>query len=154
MSQGPQTLGERYRPDNQEQVICDRPADTQLVIVERCICPIRILLATGHRRTLWLSGLHTAPEARQATPIAEAVDQDDGRQRACSQVDEGGIPAKDGGIAKLEERAQQRSQSRSVRVSETKLVEVVNMSDAKVQRGDKHHMTGRDMRQQVQRNDS
>lgn len=79
------------------------------------------------------------------------MNQNDGRQGARSQVDEASVPAEDGGIAKLEERAQQRRQSRGVRVSEAELVEVVDMGDAKVQWRDEDHMAGRDTRQQVQR---
>lgn len=79
------------------------------------------------------------------------MNQNDGRQGARSQVDEGSVPPEDAGIAKLEERAQQRRQSRGVRVREAEFVEVVDMGDAKVQRGDEDHMAGRDTRQQVQR---
>lgn len=82
------------------------------------------------------------------------MDKNDGEQGPRAQVDKGSIPAKDRGITKLEERPEQGRQGRGVGMGEAKLIEVVHMRDAKVQRRDEDDPAGRDMRQKMQRDNS
>jgi len=76
--------------------------------------------------------LHAAPEAREADPVAEGVDEDDGVEGAGADVDKCGEPAEEGRVGKLEERAEQNGEEGRVGVGESEFVEVVDMCDAEV----------------------
>lgn len=71
---------------------------------------VDILLRSGGRDwwTEWLSSLHSTPKSRQSAPVAETVDDDDGHERASAKVKERRVPTEDSGVAKLEERSQDR----------------------------------------------
>ena len=62
--------------------------------------------------------------------------EDDGEKGARPQEYEGGVPAEDGGVCELEERAEERGKKRGVRVRELVLVEVVDVGDAEVEGGE------------------
>lgn len=81
------------------------------------------------------------------------MDQDDGRQGAGAQEQEGSIPAKDGSVAELEEGAEEGGERGGVGVSEPELVEVVDVGDAEVQRGEEDDATWGDVREDMQGNE-
>jgi len=54
-----------------------------------------------------LAPLHAAPEAGEADPVAEGVDEDAGVDVGGAEEDQGRVPAEEGGVGELEDAAQQ-----------------------------------------------
>ena len=96
-----------------------------------------------------LLSLHAAPEAREADPVAEGVDEDDGVEGAGADVDEGGEPAEEGGIGELEEGAKEDGEEGCVGVGESEFVEVMDVGDAEVEGRDEDCGGGGDVGEEV-----
>lgn len=79
--------------------------------------------------------------------------EDRGRQRCGAQKDKGGVEAEDGGVAELDEGAEQGREEGSVRMCEPVFVEVVDVGDAKVQRRQEDDPSGREAGQEMQRHE-
>jgi hypothetical protein len=78
------------------------------------------------------------------------MDQDDSGQGAGAQVHKGSIPAEDGGVAELEEGAEKSGERRGVGVGESELVEVVDVGDAEVERGEEDDASWGDVGEDVE----
>ena len=78
------------------------------------------------------------------------MDEDDGVEGGGADVDEGGEPAEEGGVGELEEGAEEDRGPGRVRVGEGELVEVVDVGDGEVERGDEGGGGGGDGGEEVQ----
>ena len=141
LSQRPQPLSKTNRASNKKHIISNRPPNTQPTTITpdpNFDIIIRILFTPSYRGTNSLTCLNPSPEPRQSTPVTEAMDENNGQQRARPQIHERRIPAEDSRVAELEERPQQRGHSGRVWVRETELVEVVHVRNAEIQRRQEH----------------
>lgn len=71
------------------------------------------------------------------------MNDEDSIETTSPQVDKGGVPPEDRSVAKLEDGPKQCGCEWSVRVTQSKLVKVMNVSDAKVQRCEEDELLGR-----------
>lgn len=70
------------------------------------------------------------------------MSEHDGGEGSGSKKDKGSIEAKDGGISELKERSRQRGKKGGVWMREFIFVEMMDMRDAEVQRGDEDDLLG------------
>jgi hypothetical protein len=69
------------------------------------------------------------------------------------QEDKGGKEAEQGCVGELKERTKDGQQHWGMRVRQTKLVEVMEVSDAKVERSDEYDILSRDIGEDMEGND-
>lgn len=98
---------------------------------------VRLIVAFA-RWSNRLARLHAYPtvEPWQAHPVAEAVGEDDRVHIACAYEDKGGKEAKQRCVGELEERAEHGEEQRGLRIGQAELVEVVDVGNAEVERGE------------------
>lgn len=153
LRQRPELVVESDRSRDKDYIIGNGPTDAEHAVRSLSGAHLGIFFASDDP---WSNGdrtLNPSPQPGKPAPVAEGVDQDDGRQRARPEVQEGREPAEHGGVAELEDGAQQRGHHGSVRVRGPELVEMVDVGNAKVQRRDEDDPAGRHLREQMQRDD-
>ena len=74
-------------------------------------------------------------------------------QIAGAQEQEGGVEAEETGVGELEEGAQDGGEERRVRMDQLELVEVVDMGDSEVERGDEDELGERQAGEDVEGDD-
>lgn len=77
------------------------------------------------------------------------MDQDYSEHTPGPDEEESGVPAEDGGVGELDERANDGRRPRRVRMRQDEFVEVVNVCYAEVKRGEKDDMSRRERCQKV-----
>lgn len=113
------------------------------------------LVASLSRRANWLARLDSdaAVETGKPHPIAECVCEYARIHIARAQKHEGGEEAKQGRVCELEDGACYGQHPGRLRVSYAKLVQVVDVGNAKVERGQEDDLLARKVGEDVQRND-
>lgn len=120
LSQSPKLPPPPHSPNNQQHVVRDRPPPRE-----------------GDRPAARaVPALDAAPDARQAHAVAQHVHAKGGEQAPRAQEDEGGVGAKEGRVAQLEDGAQERRGEGHARVGDAELVQVVDVREAEDERGD------------------
>lgn len=81
------------------------------------------------------------------------MSEDDGGEGGRTQIDKGGVEAEDGGVAELEQGAEQGGQEARVRVRQAVLVQMMNVRDAEVERRQEDDVARGQQGEEVQRDD-
>lgn len=115
------------------QSLVPRPRSPEQKNVVHC----RVELYTpNHRGTASAPepvGLDCTPDAGESHSIAEGMDKDHGKQRAIPKIEEGRVDAKEIGVRELQHGAGNGGNERDLRVSDTELVEVMDVGQAEDQ---------------------
>jgi hypothetical protein len=150
LRQWPQSIIETDGPRKKKRVICDCPPNAELT-GSFSLRPIRVFFPPRKGHAHRNPRFNAPPQPRKAAPVAESVCQDNRQERPGTQIHKGSIPAKHGGVGELKYRPEQRRNDRGVRVGHTELIEMMRMGNSEVERRDKDDMAGRDLGEQVQR---
>lgn len=144
LGQRPQSDVEAVGAGAEEDVVQYRPDEGNVgasATGGRCSYVVVVIFGPDRRtvgpgRDKDFAALQSTPQAGEAGPVAEGVDEDAGVEGGGAEVDEGGEPAEEGRVGELEEGAEQDGQPGRVRVGEGEFVEVVDVGDGEVERGE------------------
>lgn len=135
--QHPKPLIKRHRAADENNIIGNRPRDAQPPTRNLHALRIPIIFRPGpeSRRSERHPGLDPPPESRQAAPVTETVRQHDSGQGTGAQEEESREPTENGGVGELDDGAEEGRGEGRVGVGEGVFVEVVDVRDAEVERG-------------------
>lgn len=117
--QRPKLSVKRKSTSDEKHVVSDGPGGTKgsILLGKRRKLNVTRVFLSPERRALNRQVLaYATPQSRKTAVVAKRVHQDDGGERAGSEIHECCEPAKDRGVAELNEGAQKRGCPRDVRV--------------------------------------
>lgn len=139
---------------DKNDIVRNRPHRTRTLQSRRI--PILIVLLPHARRPNRHPSLdpHTAVEPRKTHPVAKGMGQHTGIHVPRPYINESSKEAKQGRVRELKQGSQDGHGQRNLWVSDAKLVEMVEMGDAKVERGQEDDLFAGEVGEHVQGDDA